>query len=117
VPAIHRILAVILFAAAGCETALPCDGPQQCGGNACCFDFPIGYLGQGPAVYCTSAPSSCNPGETLSTRTTRICQTDADCVAGGISTQWHYCCPSSVMNRPANTCSGPCGTPGALGAE
>ncbi|MCA1828606.1 MAG: hypothetical protein ABR567_21840 [Myxococcales bacterium] len=106
------MLALILLALAGCQSPLPCDGPEQCGGNACCFDFPIGYLGQGPAVYCTSAPDACHPTETLNTRTTRMCETDADCVAGGISTVWSHCCPSSVMDRAANTCGGPCSRPG-----
>ncbi len=97
---------------AGCETPLPCDGPSNCTGNACCFDFPTSNLGFGPAVYCTGAADACVPNVTIDTRTTRLCETDADCVAGGISTVWDTCCPSSVMNRAAKTCGGPCHRPG-----
>jgi hypothetical protein len=48
------------------------------------------------------------PTTTLNTRTTRLCESDADCTAGGISTVWDKCCPSSVMDRYAKTCGGPC---------
>ena len=105
------VLAVAALAGCG-QGPLACDGPEQCGGNACCFDLPLDVNGLGPDVYCTGSPDACLPKTTVSTLTTRLCETDADCVAGGISTVWPYCCPSSVNNHAAKTCGGPCHRPG-----
>jgi hypothetical protein len=111
----HRIFVILvaLAALAGCEAGpLSCDGPAQCHGNACCMDTPIGYGGNGPAVYCTGAPDACRPTVTLNTLTTRVCQTDDDCVAGGISTVWTHCCDATISQHAVKACGGPCGTPG-----
>ena len=102
------VLAFLALLAAACESPLPCDGPQQCGGNACCFDLPTDVGGQGPRVYCTGSADACTPFVRINQTTTRLCETDADCTAGGISTVWVNCCPSSVMNRFAKTCGPTC---------
>ena len=99
------LLALLSF---GCEQALPCYGPQDCHGNACCFDFPSTNLGLGPRVYCTTSADACVPANNMDTQTTRLCGTPADCTAGGISTVETICCPSTVMNRYARTCTGFC---------
>ncbi|MGZ6141896.1 MAG: hypothetical protein ACXWLM_01100 [Myxococcales bacterium] len=111
-PKVAWSLLALAVLSTGCEPPLACDGPSQCRGNACCFNFPTTNLGLGPDVFCTASPSDCPPKVTVDMTTTRLCETDADCVAGGISTQWNTCCPSSVMSRAAKTCGGPCVRPG-----
>ena len=99
------LCALVLLA--GCEGPLPCGGPSECHGNACCYDIPLTSQA-GPAVYCTASPDACAPTQRLDLARTRLCHTNADCTAGGISTYEATCCPSSVMSRAAGSCQGSC---------
>lgn len=107
-----RIAGVVFFALlVGCGQApLPCDGPKQCGGNACCFNYQYTY-GPGSvstSVACAGSPADCVPTITTTDYVTRLCQTDADCVAGGISTSFPVCCPASVIDHYARSCQSYC---------
>jgi hypothetical protein len=106
--AVALIASALLAAAAGCEGgSLPCAGPSDCSGNACCYDLPITYAG-GPAIYCTSSPTACAPKQFVDMSRTRLCRVDADCTAGPIDTAEAKCCPSAVASHAAGTCHGSC---------
>lgn len=103
-----RLLLILAVLTAACEAGpLACNGPSDCGGNACCLDFGIGYKGT-TNVYCTGAPDACRPVQTVDSVITRMCTRDADCTAGGISTTANRCCASTVANHYAGTCDGLC---------
>jgi hypothetical protein len=97
------VLALLALAACG-GSSLPCSGPPDCGGNACCLTIPD--LSGSTTLVCTSSPSACAPVRGLD-QVTRLCHTDADCTAGGISTSETRCCHASVMSQPAMTCTYP----------
>ena len=98
-------LAVAFFA---CDNSrLSCYGPADCGGNACCLYIPSGANGS-TTLGCTASPQACEPRFTVEGHFNRMCETDADCTAGGIETAEATCCPSSVMSHAAGTCAGSC---------
>ena len=101
-----KVLLLGLALVAACGPGLPCEGPKDCGGNACCFVTPTEHGGT-PYVTCTSAPTGCAIGDTIEERDRRVCQTDDDCVAGGIDTKYTKCCLASVGFRGAHTCTSP----------
>src|SRR4051812_3730919 len=106
----NRLAAITLLAAAlfACDSGrLTCYGPQDCSGNACCYFIPTGANG-GNTLQCTATPQSCEPKFTVDGHFNRLCETDADCTAGGITTNENKCCPSSVMSHAAGTCAGSC---------
>ncbi len=89
-----------------CEGALPCDGPEQCSGNACCY---VRYTVRSGSDYvgCTAAPDACAEKDTVYENHRRLCQTDADCTAGNVSTVYTKCCRASVFSHAAMTCTSP----------
>jgi hypothetical protein len=96
----------LLAIAAACDSSrLPCYGPADCGGNACCLRIPI--LAGPITVACGASPDACPPSQTFDMSTTRLCQTEADCTAGGISTSENKCCRASVSGHAAKSCTGP----------
>jgi hypothetical protein len=101
-----RFLLLLGLLTAACETPLPCYGPAECGGNACCFITPTEQGGL-PYVSCTTSPTGCSVGDTIEARSRRMCESDADCVAGPISTAYTKCCTASVMSHGAKTCTSP----------
>jgi hypothetical protein len=102
---LSTILAALALACGG--QRLPCYGPEDCSGNACCLEIATTNSGSN-GVSCTATPQSCPPAFTVEAHYTRMCKTDADCTAGGISTNEAKCCPSSVMSEAAGTCTGSC---------
>ena len=97
------LLALLMLAACG-GSPLPCNGPQDCGGNACCLTIP--GLSGSTTLGCTASPSACVPARAPD-RMTRLCREDGDCTAGGISTNETRCCHASVMSQQAMTCTDP----------
>src|ERR1700694_817961 len=101
---------MMLALAASCGGSnLPCNGPSECVGNPCCLIIASAtYRGSNAqtSVSCTSAPSACAPSYGLNTQVTRLCQVDADCTAGGVTTGEPKCCPTSVLSHRAKTCQG-----------
>ncbi len=84
-----------------------CGGPADCGGDPCCYQVtPVQNGGQ---LSCASSASSCVPEQGVDTFTTRLCTTDADCTAGGVSTQLATCCPSTVQGKNVHACAKSCG--------
>jgi hypothetical protein len=100
------LILVALLGLAGCVAPLQCYGPSDCHGNACCYVIPTEGGGT-PGVFCTSSPTSCAVGDTIDAKSRRMCETDADCVAGPISTRYTKCCAASVVNQGAHTCTSP----------
>jgi hypothetical protein len=88
------LLCVVLMTAVGCSSspAGDCEGPQDCGGNPCCWSV-VDVMDRGRT--CTMAATACVPVLGVDTLTTRVCQSDADCTAGGISTALTRCCSQS----------------------
>ena len=96
----------LLAGAVACnQGSLPCFGPADCAGNACCLQVPI--LTAETLVYCTRSPAACPPMQTTDYSTTRLCHIDADCTAGGISTVENVCCRASVLGVSARSCTAP----------
>ncbi|HTS81678.1 MAG TPA: hypothetical protein VMH40_13850 [Myxococcaceae bacterium] len=100
-------LGACLWFLAGCGSTPPvpgfeCLAPQDCGGSPCCWSHSI--LAERSS--CTSSPGACVPVLGVDTITTRLCQTDADCTSGGISTTLSHCCQRpEVPNRAClDTC-------------
>jgi len=91
---------VVLVTVLGCSSGPPgeCQGPQDCGGNPCCWTV-VDVMDRG--TICESAPSACVPVLGVDTLTTRLCQTDADCTSGGISTALTHCCQESTHSFKA----------------
>jgi len=103
-----KIALFSLLLLAACDTQrLPCYGPEDCSGNACCLIIPSGANGS-TTLSCTPTPQSCPPRFTIDAHYNRLCEKDADCTAGGIDTNEKTCCPSSVMSHAAGTCAGSC---------
>jgi hypothetical protein len=98
-------LAVLPLALLACSAspARECEGPGDCGGNPCCWSV-VNVNDQGTA--CEAAPSACVPVMGVDTLTTRVCQTDADCTSGGISTTLTHCCPAT--SHPFKACLSGC---------
>lgn len=102
------VLAVVATALFACDSQrLTCYGPDDCSGNACCLFIPSGANGS-TTLQCTPTPQSCEPKFTVEGHYNRLCETDADCSAGGIDTSQNRCCPSAVMSHAAGTCAANC---------
>lgn len=105
----------VLALTAACDgPGLACTGPQDCQGNPCCLTQP---LSRGNVTLgCTNAPDACGVSKDIDYYTSRLCHSDADCVAGGINTAETKCCLASVMSQRAHTCTGPsrCGISGEV---
>jgi hypothetical protein len=83
-----------------------CAGPADCGGDPCCYEVtPVQSNGQ---ISCGNSASSCVPEQGVDTFTTRLCTTDADCTAGGVSTQLATCCPNTIQGKNVHTCAKSC---------
>ena len=91
---------VALATALGCSSSPPgqCQGPQDCGGNPCCWTV-INVSDRGTS--CETSASACVPVLGVDTLTTRLCQSDADCTAGGITTSLTHCCQESTHSFKA----------------
>src|SRR4051812_32328439 len=102
-----RLLLAAGIALAACGPGLPCEGPSECGGNACCFITPTESGTSTPFVTCTASPTACAEPDTIDTRKRRMCHTDADCTAGGVTTAYTKCCKASVMGVGSHSCTSP----------
>jgi len=79
-------------------------GPQDCGGNPCCWRLVNARdLGRS----CEARPDDCVPVMGVDTLTTRLCQADEDCIAGGVTTALTHCClaPDHAWKACAVACS------------
>jgi hypothetical protein len=56
-----------------------------------------------------ASPEACPPKHDIDFEIMRLCHIDADCSAGGITTNQATCCPSSVLNHAAGACKAACG--------
>jgi hypothetical protein len=65
---------------------IACDGPEDCGGNACCASV----MGMSGSAMCGTAPMMCMGFAA------QLCHADADCPAGMGGTAGH-CCPPTAM--------------------
>jgi hypothetical protein len=81
---------------------LECLDPPDCGGSPCCWSSSV--LGQSSA--CTAGSGSCVPVLGVDTIKTRLCQVDADCTSGGISSPLSHCCQRSEI--PTRACLETC---------
>lgn len=90
----------------GGVTQISCDGPGTCGGNPCCISGGAGGFG---SVACKSAPTECVPAIDFQSMalTTRLCQADGDCTAGGVQTMLNRCCRLSFQGFTGRVCLNP----------
>lgn len=98
-------MALALALAAGCSSGSSgqCEGPQDCGGRPCCWRVVnVQDLG----IACEGTADACVPQMGVDTLTTRLCQSDADCTAGGISTALTHCC--AQPSHPFKACLSSC---------
>jgi len=92
-------MSVGLLLLGGCSE-FECEGPDECGGNPCCWSTNVEPGSE--RTSCATAPDACVPGFGIDSGATRTCRTDADCTAGGISTDAIHCCP--VSDRTFRQC-------------
>jgi len=99
------LLSVSLLAGLACSSTPSgeCQGPQDCGGLPCCWRV-VNVTDEGTA--CQPAQNACVPRLGVDTLTTRLCQTDADCTSGGITTALARCCQEST--HPFKACLAGC---------
>jgi hypothetical protein len=82
---------------AACATTCPggtlinCFGPEFCASaNPCCMTITAGHA---DSILCTGSPGDCAPNLGAGgSGMTRICNADADCTAGGVTTNYPQCC-------------------------
>ena len=100
----RRLLLVVLtsLSCSGSQSGA-CEGPQDCGGNPCCFRVvDVRELGQS----CEPTANGCVPVMGVDTLTTRLCRADGDCTSGGITTTLTHCCQQPGQSFKA--CSSAC---------
>lgn len=100
------LFAVLISASCSSSPLGVCAGPQDCGGNPCCWRVVnVRDLG----TSCEATASGCVPELGVDTLSTRLCETDSDCTSGGITTALKRCCQESghAFKGCASACLSP----------